>query len=98
MNGSQKKPMALCERCWLFETTKWEPQSVDEHGRAYIKIVGVALPPRISNPSVDECCMCGEITVVGIYVMRDPEMVPYGHSSEAEDIYDLMSASEEEEP
>lgn len=97
MNGSQKKPMALCERCWLFETTKWEPQSVDENGRAYVKIVGVALPPRISNPSVDECCMCGEITVVGIYVMRDPEMVPYGRSMNSDDVYDWAQSKDDDE-
>ena len=70
-------PLAICEACWLVEKTRWEPESMDENGRILMKLTGVGMPQMISQESVEVCCMCGELTVVGIYVFRDPESVPY---------------------
>ena len=69
------KPLALCEQCWLENHTNWEPQSMDEHGSITMKLVGVDTPDHISLGNVDVCCMCGQITIAGIYEMLDPTEV-----------------------
>lgn len=30
-------------------------------------------PSRLMNPEVEVCCMCGQETVAGIYIRRDPK-------------------------
>jgi len=77
MSASPLSPMAICESCWLVENTRWEPESMDENGRIMLRLAGVGMPDSVGIQSVEICCMCGELTVVGIYVLRDPEIVPY---------------------
>lgn len=61
-----------CEKCWINENAIWEPiEGVGEVLR------GVRQPSRISEAPIEKCCMCGDITISGIYVRRDPEIVPY---------------------
>ena len=69
------KPMAVCESCWLTDHTKWEPESMDETGNILLKLVGVEVPQKVNTGEVDVCCMCGAITVCGIYEFKDPEKV-----------------------
>jgi hypothetical protein len=69
--------MAICEACWLVENTRWEPESMDENGRIMLRLAGVGMPDSVGVQSVEVCCMCGELTVVGIYVLRSPESVPF---------------------
>lgn len=78
-------PLALCESCWLVENTKWEPESIDENGRVFVRLVGVGMPATLGTDAVEICCMCGELTVVGIYVLRDPEVVPFPDAAKGSD-------------
>lgn len=34
-------------------------------------------PVRLKEPDIERCCVCGTITSSGIYVRRDPRMVPF---------------------
>lgn len=40
-----------------------------------MRLVGVDTPEVSSTGSVDVCCMCGAITIAGIYEMKDPTKV-----------------------
>ena len=77
MEPSSSVPLAMCESCWLVENTLWEPESMDENGQVFVRLVGVGMPETIGAETVEVCCMCGELTVVGIYVLRDPDTVPF---------------------
>jgi len=68
-------PYAICEMCWLDEHARWEPESISETGSILIKLVGVDSPEILKPGSVEVCCMCGTITIAGIYEMRSPETV-----------------------
>lgn len=68
-------PMALCELCWLEDHANWEPQSVDEEGKIMMRLVGVDIPEITKTGNVDVCCMCGSITIAGIYELKDPQKV-----------------------
>lgn len=59
----------ICERCWINENAV---------------IVGdemIIKPPyRIVNDdamSIDNCCKCGLVTIMGIYIRIDPRTVPH---------------------
>ena len=67
--------LALCELCWLEDHTNWEPESMDESGHILMKLVGVDTPEVTNFGVVDICCMCGSITICGIYQMMDPNKV-----------------------
>lgn len=68
-------PLAVCESCWLIDHTRWEPESMDHTGSVLMKLVGVDVPEKINNGEVEVCCMCGGLTVCGIYEFKDPEKV-----------------------
>lgn len=72
---SIKKPMPVCEMCWLDEHARWEPESMNESGSIMMKLTGVDTPEIIDIGCVEVCCMCGTITIAGIYDMRDPSEV-----------------------
>jgi len=74
----------MCESCWLVENTMWEPESMDENGQVFVRLVGVGMPEIVGADTVEVCCMCGELTVVGIYVLRDPSTVPFPDGGEAD--------------
>lgn len=69
------RPMAICELCFLDDHTRWEPESVDENGMVLMRLIGVDTPNRLSTEVVETCCMCGSITVSGIFEMRVPNEV-----------------------
>lgn len=69
------RPMALCEQCWLENHTNWEPQSMNETGHIIMKLIGVDTPEIVTVGNVDICCMCGSMTIAGIYQMIDPTKV-----------------------
>lgn len=68
-------PMAVCESCWLQDHSKWEPQSINEEGNIVMRLVGVDTPEVACIGDVEVCCMCGSITIAGIYEMKDPTKV-----------------------
>jgi hypothetical protein len=78
-------PVALCESCWLQDNAKWEPQSVNEDGNILMRLVGVETPEILTPGSVDICCMCGSITIAGIYEMRDPKKVYFFNDESSKD-------------
>lgn len=78
-------PVAFCEVCWLIDHTSWEPESMDEAGKVIMRLVGVDIPQKHNTDTVDICCMCGGITVVGIYEMRDPTTVVYLDKNDVEE-------------
>lgn len=77
-------PLAICESCWLVENARYVPESIDENGRVIVRLMGVGLPDSVRAESVEICCMCGELTIVGIYILRDPEQVPFPDSIDSE--------------
>lgn len=48
---------------------------MNESGHVVIKLVGVDTPKITNFGVVDICCMCGSITISGIYEMMDPDRV-----------------------
>lgn len=68
-------PFAICEMCWLDEHARWEPESMNEVGSILMRLAGVDSPSILKPGSVEVCCMCGTITIAGIYEMRSPETV-----------------------
>ena len=68
-------PVAVCESCWLMDHAYWEPESMDEAGSILMKLVGVDVPVKINNGTVEVCALCGGISVSGIYEMMDKKDV-----------------------
>ena len=97
MSANPLSPMAICESCWLVENTRWEPESMDENGRIMLRLTGVGMPEMVGAESVEVCCMCGELTVVGIYVLRDSEVVPFPATENAEPFGFLIGMGDEDE-
>lgn len=77
-------PLAICESCWLIENARWVPESIDENGKVIVRLMGVGMPESVSAETVEICCMCGELTVVGIYILRDPDEVPFPQTKDTE--------------
>ena len=68
-------PMAVCESCWLEDHAHWQPESVDSTGNVLVRLVGVDVPIKINSESVEVCCMCGALTISGIYGLKDPKKI-----------------------
>jgi hypothetical protein len=62
----------LCEACWISETAERLP---DADG--VMLICHVPIPVRAATVGLEVCCNCGNATISGIYVKRDPETVKY---------------------
>ena len=73
-------PMAVCETCWLIDHSRWEPESMNEIGSVLMRLVGVDVPHKVNSGEVDVCCMCGSLTISGIYEFKDPEKVYFSNS------------------
>lgn len=60
----------LCEACWVGEQAVFTPDG---------EIIGLKrLPYRVSGESeLFQCCECGKPTFVGVFVRRDPSVVPF---------------------
>ncbi len=67
----------ICEACWIQERGTWEPFGFDDDGQELSKLVSVITPVRVVDPdappTVELCCYCGSLTIMGIYVRHDPE-------------------------
>lgn len=90
-------PMPFCEQCWLDSHTNWEPESIDQNGRIMIKLVGVDIPEIKSVGSVDVCCMCGSITIAGIYELYDPEKAYFLYEEKSGHKFEMDFGSIEED-
>jgi hypothetical protein len=69
--------LPVCEKCWLSEHTTWEPESMDKEGNILMKLTDVKVPKKMNTETPDICSECGEITVSGIYDMKDPNLVMF---------------------
>lgn len=74
-SASNLQPMSVCESCWLLDHARWEPESMDNTGNILMKLVGVDVPVKVNNGTVEVCCMCGGLSISGIYEMKDPDKV-----------------------
>lgn len=77
-------PVAICEMCWLIDHTDWEPESMTQEGQIVMRLTGVDVPEKVNTETVDICSMCGNITIAGIYELRDPQTVNYLEDEEYE--------------
>lgn len=76
-NHQDENVYPLCEKCWIEENSIWEPDGVSEDGRLVTRLVKVAIPLNIMTGKINFCCMCGNLTVVGIYVEKRLEDIKY---------------------
>ena len=86
--GEDTELLPICERCWLDENIIWEPEGVDEDGNIVSRLVGVPVPEDIEIGKIHICCMCADLTIVGLFVDRDPESVPYNSEAIELDFWD----------
>lgn len=70
-------PLPTCEVCWLKGHTKWEPESCDGDGNILMRLKGVDIPQKYNTQTVEVCSQCGNITISGIYELRNPEADEY---------------------
>ena len=97
MSAAQvKRHMALCELCFLDDHTRWEPQSMDSQGQILMRLVSVDVPEKVNTESVETCCMCGSITIAGIFEMMNPLEVYFLEDSELDNNF-VMSLGEDED-
>lgn len=68
---------AVCESCFLASHTRWEPESMDDTGNILMKLIGVDVPLKINNGSVEVCCECGGLTISGIYELKSKDDIMY---------------------
>lgn len=76
--------MAVCENCWLIDHAHWEPESMDDSGNIMMRLTGVDVPETTSTGVVEICCLCGGITVCGIYELKDPDKVHFADDGKRE--------------
>ena len=95
-DSSMISPMALCELCWMEEHSKWEPQSVNEDGNILVKLVGVDMPEIVNTGSVEVCCMCGSVTIAGIYELKNQEEVYFTDDEFSKDFEFNFYSTEDE--
>jgi hypothetical protein len=69
------KPVAVCESCFLLDHARWQPESMDGTGNILMKLVGVDVPIKINNDTVEVCGLCGGITICGIYEFKSEEEI-----------------------
>ena len=91
-----KRPMAFCELCFLDDHTTWEPESMDDQGQIMMRLVKVDVPSKVNTDTVETCCMCGAITIAGIFEMVDPQKVYFLEDDELETNF-VMSLGDEED-
>lgn len=65
-------PQPQCEACWI--TEKGE-SLIGQDGDQVLCYV--PQPTRAMLCGLEECCECGNPTISGIYVKRDPAKVPF---------------------
>lgn len=70
-------PVAVCEVCWLLDHSRWEPHSMDADGKVLMRLLGIDVPEKVNDGSVETCSICGSVTIAGIYEFRDKTAINY---------------------
>jgi hypothetical protein len=50
---------------------------MDQTGNIIMKLIGVDVPIKINNGSVEVCCVCGGLTVSGIYELKSQDAIDF---------------------
>lgn len=50
---------------------------MDDEGNILMRLKGVDVPQKFNTQAVEVCSQCGNITVSGIYELRDPKADAY---------------------
>jgi hypothetical protein len=66
-----------CEKCYIGENSIWEPDSVGEDGSLVAKLTSVSVPLKLEVGSINVCCTCGDVTIVGIYAEKNVDDVEF---------------------
>jgi hypothetical protein len=90
-------PLAMCEMCWLEDHARWEPESMDENGSILMQLVGVDSPEIVKIGTVETCCMCGAITIAGIYSMMNPKEVYFLENDKSSSNFEFDFGNVEDE-
>jgi hypothetical protein len=69
---------------------------MNEDGQILMKLISVDVPEKVNTESVETCCMCGSITVAGIYQMMNPKEVYFLEDDELESNF-VMSLGDDDE-
>lgn len=75
---------------------------MDDEGNILMRLKGVDVPQKYNTQTVEVCSQCGNITVSGIYELRDPSADAYTNhrittkNSSTEIEYDLEPSYESE--
>jgi len=89
-------PIAICETCYLEEHTNWEPESVNEYGNILVRLKNVEVPEKVNTGNVEICFSCGNLTVAGIYELKDLSSIHYIDQSDEADIARIIKNIEED--
>lgn len=73
----ETKVYPQCEKCWIQENSRWEPDGVSQDGKLVTRLTGIMVPYSMTTGKVNVCCICGELTVVGIYVEKEEDEVMF---------------------
>ena len=84
-----RRLMPICEACFIEDHTRWEPESMDETGSVMMKLVGIDVPKKINIDSDETCCMCGVITIAGIFEMFKPSEVYFSEDSDIDNNFEM---------
>lgn len=57
----------LCEACWIDRESTWEGA----------RLLSMRKPVRLIETEIEQCCICGGPTIVGIFIRIDPRTVNY---------------------
>lgn len=77
MSDERFRVYPQCEVCWIEENSTWEPDGVSSDGKLVARMSAIAVPVDLEPGQVNVCCVCGELTVVGIFVEREKADVVY---------------------
>lgn len=69
---------ACCEACWIAR------EAIVEQALGGLIITGVRTPHRVRDVPLSRCCLCGNLTISGIYVRATNAQAPEceGHDDE----------------
>jgi hypothetical protein len=64
-----------------------------------MRLTGVDVPEKVNTESVETCCMCGNLTVAGIFEMRIPTDVYFLETIDDNDkfVFSLDDIEEDDE-
>lgn len=70
---------------------------MNESGSILMRLSGVDIPELIEVGSVEICCMCGSVTIAGIYNMMNPKEVYFLDGDRASHDFEFDFGAVEEE-